>query len=117
MIVSWELTIPTLSGEEPRRACVYVPESWDDAEEQRYPVLYMFDGQNVFFDSEATYGKSWGMADFAEEWELPMIVAAVESNRGANGERLSEYSNWWLIAALASSISLCAASRQTFLPS
>ena len=92
MIVFWELTIPSLSGDEPRRAYVYVPEAWDDTEEQRYPVLYMFDGQNVFFDSDATYGKSWGMADFAEYTELPMIVAAVESNRGANGERLSEYS-------------------------
>ena len=48
MIVSWDVTIPTLSGDEPRRAYVYVPEGWDDIEEQRYPVLYMFDGHNLF---------------------------------------------------------------------
>ena len=91
MIVSWEITIPVLSGDEPRRAYVYLPEDWEE-EGRRYPVLYMFDGQNVFFDEDATYGKSWGMADFAEYNDLPMIVAAVESNRGAHGERLSEYS-------------------------
>ena len=93
MIVSWEITIPPLSGDEPRRAYVYLPEEWDEDEQRRYPVLYMFDGQNVFFDGDATYGKSWGMADFAEYTELPMIVAAVESHRGPNGERLSEYSD------------------------
>ena len=92
MIVSWEITIPPLSGDEPRRAYVYLPEDWDDTQEQRYPVLYMFDGQNVFFDGDATYGKSWGMADFAEYTDLPVIVAAVESHPGPNGERLSEYS-------------------------
>ena len=77
MIVSWDITIPALSGDEPRRAYVYVPEDWDDTQEQRYPVLYMFDGQNVFFDGDATYGKSWGMADFAECSDLPVIVAAL----------------------------------------
>ena len=92
MIISREITIPALSGDEPLRAWVYLPEDWDGKEKRRYPVLYMFDGQNVFFDEEATYRKSWGMADFAEYTDLPVIVAAVESHRGPNGERLSEYS-------------------------
>ena len=26
----------------------------------------MFDGQNVFFDEDATFGKSWGMADYLD---------------------------------------------------
>ena len=45
---------------------IYVP---DDAENntQRYPVLYMFDGHNLFEDSEATYGKSWGLKDYLDE--------------------------------------------------
>ena len=37
---------------------------YDDDPDKRYPVLYMFDGHNVFFDSDATYGKSWGMKEF-----------------------------------------------------
>ena len=56
------------------------------------PVLYMFDGQNVFFDEDATYGKSWGVADYLDYTDTPLIVAAVECNAGANNERLVEYS-------------------------
>ena len=60
--------------------------------DRRYPVLYMFDGQNVFFDEDATYGKSWGVADYLDYTDTPLIVAAVECNAGANNERLVEYS-------------------------
>lgn len=28
--------------------------------------MYFFDGQNLFFDQMATYGKSWGLYDFLE---------------------------------------------------
>ena len=92
MLIKWNVTIPRLSGDTPRRTYVWLPDDYEDDPEKRYPVLYMFDGHNVFFDEDATYGKSWGMADFAEYNDLPVIVAAVESHRGANGERLSEYS-------------------------
>ena len=63
MITKWSITIPELTGEEPRSAYVYVPDAFEEDPEARYPVLYMFDGHNVFFDEDATYGKSWGMAD------------------------------------------------------
>ena len=52
----------------------------------------MFDGHNVFFDEHATYGKSWGMADYMEQSETPMIVVGVECNHNPNNGRLSEYS-------------------------
>ena len=32
MIVSWDITVPPLSGDEPRRAYVYLPEDWDEEE-------------------------------------------------------------------------------------
>ena len=61
MVSKWNITIPELTGDEVRRAYVYLPESYMYEPEMRYPVLYMFDGHNVFFDEDATYGKSWGM--------------------------------------------------------
>ena len=61
MINKWQITIPELSGEEKRNVYLYLPESYSYEQEKRYPVLYMFDGHNVFFDSDATYGKCWGM--------------------------------------------------------
>ncbi len=38
---------------------IYIPD--DIKEGERFPVMYMFDGHNLFFDSDATYGKSWGI--------------------------------------------------------
>ena len=70
-----------------RNAYVYVPDK-----KGRYPVLYMFDGHNVFFDEDATYGKSWGMLDYLVYTDTPLIVAAVECNHGCNNVRLCEYS-------------------------
>ena len=92
MITKWNITIPELTGEEPRSAYVYVPDTFEEDSEARYPVLYMFDGHNVFFDEDATYGKSWGMADFTAATQLPVIIAAVECNHHPDNGRLSEYS-------------------------
>lgn len=92
MIESWELTIPELSGREPRRAYVYIPHIAKKQPKRRFPVLYMFDGHNVFFDEDATYGKSWGLGEYLDYTDTPLIVAAVECSHGENFARLSEYS-------------------------
>lgn len=92
MIEYWNITIPELSGEEERRAYIYLPDALEDDPDQRYPVLYMFDGHNVFFDEHATYGKSWGLGEYLDAQETPLIVAAVECNHSPDNGRLSEYS-------------------------
>ena len=92
MIETWTVTIPELTGGEERKAYLYLPRSYDWEPERRYPVLYMFDGHNVFFDSDATYGKSWGLGEYLDEHEVPLIVAAVECNHHPDHGRLSEYS-------------------------
>lgn len=90
MIKKWKVTIPELSGKEARWAYIYLPDDWQTAG-KRYPVLYMFDGHNVFFDEDATYGKSWGMGEFLLKTGKDLIVVAVECNHGVN-KRLEEYS-------------------------
>ena len=35
---------------------IYLPDNYYQTNE-RYPVMYMFDGQNLFDDNDATYGK------------------------------------------------------------
>ena len=94
MINTWNLTIPELTGDTERRAYVYVPDFLEDDPDGRCPVLYMFDGHNVFFDEDATYGKSWGLGSYLDEHETPLIVAAVECDRSPDNGRLSEYSPW-----------------------
>ena len=92
MIKIWDVTIPELTGDQPRRAYVYLPDSYGQEPNRRYPVLYMFDGHNVFYDSHATYGTSWGMKEYMEQTETQVIVAAVECNHGPNNARICEYS-------------------------
>ena len=69
---------------------IYLPDDYATSLD-RYPVLYMFDGHNVFFDSDATYGKSWGMKRFMDLSRTPMIIAAVECNHSPDHGRLKEY--------------------------
>ncbi len=96
MYKEWKVKIPTLTGDEKRKAYIYVPDSYYADRSRRYPVLYMFDGQNLFRDTEATYGKSWGILDYFTRHDVPLIVAALECNHHAEDEpcggRLSEYS-------------------------
>ena len=51
MIKKWDVTIPSLTGDAPRRAYIYLPEYYDDDPNRRFPVMYMFDGQNIFLDT------------------------------------------------------------------
>ena len=90
MVYTWKVKIPTLSGDEQRLVYVYLPQDWKTSG-KRYPVMYMFDGHNVFFDSHATYGKSWGMSEYMDENKKQLIIVAVECNHQGY-QRLSEYS-------------------------
>lgn len=93
MLHKWSVTLPKLTGAETRSAYVYVPQCCLENRRMRCPVLYMFDGHNVFLDSEASYGKSWGMEEYLDFHDLPLIVAGVECNHSPDPEngRLSEY--------------------------
>jgi predicted alpha/beta superfamily hydrolase len=91
MVLRKDITIPALTGELTRKAYVYLPTGYDVEVDRRYPVLYMFDGHNLFCDEEATFGKSWGLSDYLDSTNTQIIVAAVQCNTQGNG-RLSEYS-------------------------
>ncbi|MBR0040680.1 MAG: alpha/beta hydrolase [Oscillospiraceae bacterium] len=91
MIEVWDVILPALTGDAPRRAYVYVPDSAAEDPGRRYPVLYMFDGHNVFFDEDATYGKSWGMGEYLDATGTELIVAAVECDHDPDNGRLKEY--------------------------
>ena len=47
---------------------IYLPNDYYQSDE-RYPVVYMFDGHNLFLNSDATYGKSWGLAEFLNHYD------------------------------------------------
>ncbi len=61
-----------------------------DEGEGPFPVMYLFDGHNLFRDEDATYGKCWGLDAFMSEWGKPMILVGIECGH-VGDERLSEY--------------------------
>ena len=92
MIEKWGIPVRPITGKAPRTVYVYLPPQAEEDPEARFPVLYMFDGHNVFFDEDATYGKSWGMGEFLDENQVGLIVVAVDCNHRPPHGRLSEYS-------------------------
>lgn len=72
---------------EPRVLHIYLPDDYDRTDE-RYPVMYYFDGHNLFFNEDATYGTSWGLKVFMDGWEKKMIIVGVTCSMT---HRLVEY--------------------------
>ena len=74
---------------EPRTLHIYLPDQYDVSGD-RYPVMYLRDGHNLFYDSHATYGKSWGLREFLDGWTKDMIIVGLECSHEGN-HRLDEY--------------------------
>jgi len=90
MVKNWDVTVPALSGRKTRKAYIYLPDYYEEDEARRYPVMYMFDGHNIFFDAESAFGKSWNMNSYMLWTRKPMIIVAVECNKTGH-HRLQEY--------------------------
>ena len=57
---------------------IWLPDNYHQTD-AHYPVMYFFDGHNLFTDEDATYGKSWGMKEFLEGWGKKMIIVGIVS--------------------------------------
>ena len=68
---------------------IYLPQGYESSQE-RYPVMYFFDGHNLFFNEDATYGKSWGLKEFLDTWGKKIIIVGMECSHEGE-DRLSEY--------------------------
>lgn len=91
-IESFAINIPQL--QRTRKVWVYLPQNYS-AKGTPQPVIYMHDGQNLFFDELTAYGAAWHVNDtlnriFAENGRSAIVVG-VES---LDSHRLSEYSPW-----------------------
>ena len=87
MIIQKEATYTPTGAK--RGLHIYLPDNYDQTD-KRYPVLYFFDGHNLFFDEYATYGRSWRMQSFLWNWDKEIIIVGIECGHEGN-ERLSEY--------------------------
>lgn len=77
-------------AKENRTLHIYLPRGYYQRAD-RYPVMYFFDGHNLFRNEDATYGKSWGLEKYLDNWGKDMIVVGMECSHHGN-ERLNEYS-------------------------
>lgn len=93
-IESFEMDIPQLNRA--RTVWVYLPDNYKPIGEP-LPVIYMHDGQNLFYDKLTAYGMSWHVDAALDKLYattgMSAIVVGVECNAK---RRMSEYSPWKL---------------------
>ena len=87
MIEKFPIYYPPANEE--RMLHIWLPQTYYQSSD-RYPVMYFFDGHNLFFDEDATYGTCWGMYDFLNHWHKQIIIVGMECSHTGD-ERLSEY--------------------------
>lgn len=49
-----------------REIYIYLPPSYETNVSKRYPVLYMHDGQNIFYQNKSSTGLTWNMKNIAD---------------------------------------------------
>ena len=91
-IESFEMEITPLKRS--RKVWVYLPDNYS-AKGKGFPVIYMHDGQNLFYDELTAFGAAWHvdkcLDDIYVKTGKSCIVVGVESN---DKLRMSEYSPW-----------------------
>lgn len=91
-VESFQMEIPQLGRM--RTVWVYLPDNYNK-KGNPYPVIYMHDGQNIFYDRLTAYGTAWHVDKTMDQiYQLTgksAIVVGVECNPA---RRLSEYSPW-----------------------
>lgn len=76
----------------PHNVYVYLPPDYDTAEERRYPVLYMQDGQNLFNEATSFQGTEWKMDETMQRLiQANQVASAIIVGVSNNDDRNSEY--------------------------
>jgi predicted alpha/beta superfamily hydrolase len=76
-----------------RDIIVWLPSEYETAKQERYPVIYMHDGQNIFDPATSSFGVDWGIDEtvdtlIKQKSILPVIVVGIYNT----GDRTQEYS-------------------------
>lgn len=85
-------------GDSTRRLRIYLPPDYATSGARRYPVLYMFDGQNLYDERTAGFGQEWKVDEtlqqqFAAGESDGVIVVGID-NAGDAVKRYEEYTAW-----------------------
>lgn len=90
MLIREHLYIKSLKRK--REIIIYAP---DDCKYsgKKYPVLFINDGQNAFFDEEAYAGISWNFIESIKKMDIELIMVAIPCNFKPL-KREDEYGPW-----------------------
>ncbi len=101
--ITGRVDVTHLSRAGQRRAVrIYLPPDYESTD-QDYPVLYMFDGQNLFDRATSAFGMEWRVDETIEALVADgafrgAVVVGVDSPSTAKG-RYAEYTAWdWMLA-------------------
>ena len=97
MFVSFCFPMKTLQRE--REIIVYLPDDYYQ-QNKDYPVLYIQDGQNAFFDYSSYCGISWGFLEYVKQTGMEIILVAIPCNE-TGFKRMDEYGPWKINEALS----------------
>ena len=84
------IDVPYMEGI--RKIRVLLPMDYDKEVNQHYPVIYMHDGQNVFYSKESYSGYSWKVIPMLKQKDAPKVIIVGINNAGK--KRLDEYGPW-----------------------
>ncbi|MFT3910991.1 MAG: alpha/beta hydrolase-fold protein [Ferruginibacter sp.] len=92
-IVDTAFLIPQLNRT--RKVWIYLPEGYAKAKnKKRYPVLYMFDGQNIFDEYTSGYGE-WGVDECLDSLIKDGKPACIVVGVDAGPKRINEYKPYY----------------------
>ena len=77
MLIEKEFYIEKLKRK--RTVMIYLPDDYQNSQKS-YPVLYINDGQNAFFDESSYIGQSWGFLEHVKRLKLEIIMVAIPCN-------------------------------------
>lgn len=75
-----------------REIMIYLPDNYQTSG-KLYPVMYINDGQNAFYDELSYSGTSWGFLEYVQNTGLDLIMVAIPCNFEPY-MRESEYGPW-----------------------
>jgi predicted alpha/beta superfamily hydrolase len=72
---------------------IYLPAGYDENTRHRYPVLYMQDGQNLFFPNEAFSGNEWRVDETMDQLDRMNAVGETIVVGIAPADRMRDYTH------------------------
>lgn len=85
------ITFPSKTLDRDHRLRVYLPPGYYENTLARYPIIYMQDGQNLFFPEEAFQGHDWKVSETSQILRAMRSVADVVIIGIYSGDRMKEY--------------------------